>query len=277
MMDRQNVSTDYRSITVAPYNPTIGAVIGNVDLTCPLMEIEVVELQRALTEHLVLFFRDQRLSLGDQLRFAEYFGKIGRHVGRKTNSEPTDDPRIRRFHSGGNKLDVSGNVWHSDQSCAPVPPLASVLYLHTVPANGGGDTAFANMYEAYEALSGRMKSYLDGLTATHEGARVFGEGTPSAVHPVVVRHPESGRKLLYVNNCFTTRINEIAREESDAILHFLFEHCVRPEWSTRFRWKPHSLAIWDNRCTQHRAIADYLPNVRSGYRVQIEGELAPTR
>ncbi len=161
-MEIQSVGADYCSISVAPYSPAIGAEIGNVDLTRPLSGIQVSELRAALTEYLVLFFRDQKVSLEDQIRFAEYFGDIGRHVGRKTNSEPTDDPRIRRFHSGGSDTRVSGNVWHTDQSCAPVPPMASVLYLHTVPPGGGGDTAFANMYAAYEALSDRMKSYLEG-------------------------------------------------------------------------------------------------------------------
>ena len=120
------------------------------------------------------------------------------------------------------------------------------------------------MYAAYDALSDRMKSYLDGLTAVHDGVPVFGEGTPKAMHPVIVRHPESGRKLIYVNGSFTTRINEISQHESDAILRFLFDNCIRPEWTVRFRWRPHSIAFWDNRCAQHYAISDYLPNVRSG-------------
>ena len=170
---------------------------------------------------------------------------------------------------------MSGNLWHTDQSCAPVPPLASILYLHTIPSNGGGDTGFASMYAAYDALSDRMKAYLEGLTALHDGVPVFGEGTPRATHPVIVRHPDSGRKLLFVNKGFTVRINEVSEEESDAILRFLFDHCIRPEWSTRFRWEPHSVAFWDNRCVQHRAIADYLPEPRSGFRVQIEGTVPP--
>ncbi len=120
-----------------------------------------------------------------------------------------------------------------------------------------------------------MKSYLDGLTALHDGVPVFGEGTPKSVHPVIVRHPDSGRKLIYVNRSFTTRINEIFEHERDAILRFLAEHCTTPEWTCRFRWQPHSIAFWDNRCAQHYAISDYLPDVRSGYRVQIEGVVAP--
>ena len=109
----------------------------------------------------------------------------------------------------------------------------------------------------------------------HEGKHLFGEGTPDAVHPVVARHPESGRKLLFVNPGFTIRINDIPPEESDALLKYLFEHCLRPEWTTRFKWEPHSIAFWDNRCVWHRAIGDYLPQVRAGFRVQIEGTEPP--
>lgn len=265
----------YGLISVQPYCPAIGAEIGNIDLTRPLGESQVAELRRALIDHLVLFFRDQKISFEDHARLAEYFGPIGHHVGRNTNSRPTEDPRVRRIHAGGDTSRVSGNVWHTDQSCAPVPPMASILYLHTVPPGGGGDTGFANIYTAYDALPARMKDHLAGMTALHDGVRVFGEGSPRAVHPVIVRHPESGRDLLYVNRAFTTRINEVPEEESDALLEFLFEHCARPEWTTRFRWEPHSVAFWDNRCTQHRAYADYLPQVRSGFRVQIEDTAAP--
>jgi taurine dioxygenase len=274
-MDGASVEAPYRAITVKAYNPHIGAEIGGVDLTRPLPPDVLTELRRALVEHLVVFFRDQRIGFEDHARLAEYFGTIGQHVGRKTNSQATDDTRVRKFHADGETPRVSGNVWHTDQSCSPIPPLASILYLHTVPPNGGGDTGFASMYAAYEALSEPMKRCLSGLTAIHDGVHVFGEGTPNAVHPVVVRHPESGRKLLFVNSGFTVRIREVPKEESDAILRFLFEHCIRPEWTTRFRWEPHSIAFWDNRCAQHRAIADYLPHVRSGYRVQIEGTVAP--
>jgi taurine dioxygenase len=274
-MDGASVNATYRAITVTPYSPNVGAEIGNIDLTRPLSDIELAEIRRAFTDHLVLFFRDQQISFEDHARLAEYFGSIGQHAGKKTNSQATEDPRVRKFHADGNSPRVSGNVWHTDQSCAPIPPMASILYLHTIPKNGGGDTGFASMYAAYDALSDRMKTYLEGLTAVHDGVPIFGAGTPEAVHPVIARHPESGRKLIYVNHSFTARINEVSKEESDAILRYLFDHCMRPEWTTRFRWEPHSMAFWDNRCAQHRAISDYLPDMRSGYRVQIEGTVPP--
>ena len=265
----------YRTITVTPASPHVGAEIGDIDLTRPLTADQLAELRRALTEHLVLFFRDQEIGFDDHARLAEYFGTIGRHVGAHTNSRPSEDDRVRRFHFDADSKTVSGNAWHTDQSCAPVPPLASILYNHTLPPDGGGDTLFASMYAAYDALSERMKIFLEGLTALHDGVPVFGAGTPRATHPVVVRHPESGRRLLYVNAAFTTRINELPPGESRHLLAFLVEHCTQPEWTFRFRWKPHSIAFWDNRCAQHRAISDYLPNVRSGYRVQIDGVAAP--
>ena len=274
-MDGAGPVTAYRAITVTPYSPNVGAVIGNIDLTRPLAETELAELRRAFTEYSVLYFRDQEIGHDDHARLAEYFGTIGQHVGKKTNSQQSDDPRIRKFYASGEVPRVSGNLWHTDQSCAPVPPMASILYLHTIPDNGGGDTGYASMYAAYDALSDRMKVHLEGMTAVHEGAHQFGEGTPDAVHPVIAAHPESGRKLIYVNPAFTIRINEVSPQESKALLDYLYAHCIREEWTTRFVWEPHSIAFWDNRCVWHRAIGDYLPQVRSGFRVQIEGAAPP--
>ena len=274
-MDGIGSNAAYQVLTVTPVSPTFGAEIGNIDLTRPLSDEELAELKRAFLEFGVIFFRDQEISFEDHARLGEYFGSLGQHVGVKTNSQTTEDPRVRKFHADGETPRVSGNVWHTDQSCAEIPPLGSILYLHTVPPNSGGDTGFASACAAYDALSDRMKTYLEGLTAVHDGRDVFGEGTPNAVHPLICRHPETGRKLIYIADSFTTRINEVSREESDMIIKFLLDHCRRPEWSTRFHWRPHSIAFWDNRCMQHRAISDYLPNVRSGYRVQIEGTAPP--
>lgn len=274
-MDGTGTNKAYQTISVTPASPTIGAEICNIDLTKPLSDLELTELKRAFTEHCVLYFRDQNISFADHVRLGEYFGPIGSHVGTNTNSMLTEDPRIRKFHFDENSSTVSGHIWHTDQSCAQLPPLGSILYNQIIPPNGGGDTMFASMYAAYEGLSDRMKDYLEGLTAWHDGAPTFGPGTPNATHPVIVKHPESGRKLIYINRCFTKRINEVSSTESDGILQFLWDHCVLPEYCHRFRWEPHSIAFWDNRCAQHRATNDYLPNVRSGYRVQIEGVASP--
>jgi taurine dioxygenase len=265
----------YDAITVTPESPHIGAEIGGVDLTQPLSDRQVEQLRAAFTQYQVIFFRDQHISFDDQIRLANYFGTLGEHAGKATISKPTENPAVRKFHYDENSQLISGENFHSDQSCAPIPPLGTILYNHTVPPNGGGDTQFSNMYAAYDALSPRMKVYLEGLTATHDGTRVFGPGTPVAVHPVVIRHPESGRKALYVNTDFTAHINDLPRLEADRLLAFLIDHCVNPQWTVRFRWHAHSIAFWDNRCVQHQAIWDYWPNVRSGFRVQIEGTAAP--
>ena len=267
---------NYETITLTKLSPHVGAEIGGVDLTKPLSNRQIEELSWALSENCVIFFRDQKIGFEDHLRFAGYFGALHHHVGTATSSRPTDEhPAIRRQHFDKESQRVSGEAWHTDQSCAPIPPKASILYNHTVPPDGGGDTLFASMYAAYDALSDRMKAYLSGLTAVHDGGVSFGEGSPVSVHPVIVRHPVTGRNLIYVHADDTTRINELPKHESDAMIRWLDEHCHREEWVLRFRWRDHSIAFWDNRCTQHRAIWDYWPHTRSGYRVQIKGDAPP--
>lgn len=265
------------SITVTPVSPKLGAEIGNIDLTKPLSDQEVSELKRAFTQHQVIFFRDQELTAEGLAKAASYFGTPENFnpLIRESTSQKTDHPVVRRLHYDEKSPRVAGENWHSDQTCVPVPPLGTMLYHHIVPPNGGGDTMFGSMYEAYEALSPKMKAYLEGLTATHDGSHIFGPNCPSSVHPVVVRHPESGRKLIFVNTTFTRRINELPRDEGVALLRFLLDHCARADWTCRFRWSPHSIAFWDNRCTHHRVIGDFWPHVRSGYRVQVEAPAAP--
>ena len=157
--------------------------------------------------------------------------------------------------------------------------MGSVLHQHIVPPDGGGDTLFASMYAAYEALSPKMKTMLAGLTAVHDGAKIFdrvaGVTHPVASQPVIAKHPETGKSLIFVNRGQTTRINELPRAEGDALLDFLFDHVEHPEWQMRFHWRADSIAFWDNRCVQHRAIWDYWPNVRSGHRIQIKGTMPP--
>ncbi len=265
----------YEHITATPLSPHIGAEIGNIDLTRPLSDRQIAEVQHAFLRYQVIFFREQQISFDDQIRLAAHFGPLGTHVGKNTISKTTDNPLVRKFHYDETSTRISGENFHSDQSCAEVPPLGSMLYNHTVPPDGGGDTMFASMYAAYDALSPNMKRYLEGLTATHDGTRVFGPGTPVSVHPVIIRHPETGKQVIYVNTDFTSHINGVSRAESKAILEFLYTHCIQAEWTVRFRWRNHSIAFWDNRCTQHKAIWDYWPNVRSGFRVQVEGTQVP--
>jgi hypothetical protein len=165
---------EYRSIVATPLSPHIGAEIGDVDLTRPLSPEQIAEIKDAFNRYQVIFFRNQQISHEDQIRFAGLFGPLGKHVGANTISKPTENPLVRKFHYDHTSDRVSGENWHSDQSCAPMPPLGSMLYLHTIPPDGGGDTMFASTCAAYDALSDRMKTFLLGLTATHDGTRVFG-------------------------------------------------------------------------------------------------------
>ncbi len=162
------------------------------------------------------------------------------------------------------------------------PPMGSILYIRQCPPRGG-DTLFANMYAAYDALSDRMKTYLDGLTALHDGEQTYrglyaNYGVtdrpeyPRAEHPVVRTHPVTGKKALYVNRGFTSHIVGLPRDESDAILAYLYSHAENPLFQCRFRWTGNAIAFWDNRCTQHRAMWDYWPHTRSGTRVTVKGE-----
>jgi taurine dioxygenase len=271
---------EYDTITVTPCTPHIGAEIGNIDLTQPLSNRQVDEVHDAIIAHGVIFFRNQKIDFAAHERFVRYFGEPHVHVGGKGTASTTipGHPAIRKQHFDANSKRVSGEGWHSDQSCAEIPPMYSVLYQEIIPPNGGGDTMFASAYKAYEELSPSMKTYLEGKSATHDGLRAFDRNAdtyPTAVHPIVVRHPESGRKALFVNPEFTSHINDIPAGESRAILEFLYDHIARPHWSMRFRWTPHAIAFWDNRCTQHFAIWDYCPNVRSGYRMFVKGTERP--
>ncbi len=259
---------------ITPLTPHLGGEISGIDLSAPLPPGQVSRLRQALLDHLVIFFRDQALNFEQLKQLGRYFGDLHIHSGVAGIPE---HPEIVRIHADADSKFVAGEDWHSDLTCDPIPPLGSALALHTVP-DIGGDTVFASMYAAYDALSPRMKAYLEGMTALHDGARVFAAFSPpdkkfpKSEHPVVRTHPETGRKALFVNKQFTERLIGVSKDESDAVLQYLVAHCARPEFQTRFKWRQHSIALWDNRCAQHSAIWDYFPNVRSGYRVTIAGD-----
>ncbi len=264
-------------LKIEPVTPAIGAEISGVDLTRPLDDATLAELKDAWARHLVLFFRDQELTLEQHKALGRRFGELHIHPAAPKEAE---HPEILVVH-GDDKVEyVAGSLWHSDVSCDTEPPMASLLRIVQVPSSGG-DTLFASMYAAYEGLSDRMQRFLAGLTAVHEGEQYYrgryGGGNlrdghyPSAEHPVIRTHPVTGRPALYVNEGFTTRIKELPLAESDAVLAFLFRHCAQPEYHCRFQWRENSVAFWDNRCTQHLAIWDYYPETRHGYRVSIKG------
>jgi taurine dioxygenase len=269
----------YRTITVDQLTPVIGAEIGGVDLSRPLGERTMGEIRRALAENLVIFFRDQHITPEQHLAFGREFGEL--HIHPAAPHEP-GHPELMIIRADKDSPRANGEVWHSDVSCDVQPPMGSILYIRQCPPCGG-DTLFANMYAAYEALSDRMKAYLEGLTAVHDGEESY-RGTyanfgvadrpvyPRAEHPVVRTHPWTGRRALYVNRGFTRRILGVSRDESDGVLRYLFEHLENPLFQCRFRWRANSIAFWDNRCAQHRAMWDYWPHTRAGNRVTVKGE-----
>jgi alpha-ketoglutarate-dependent taurine dioxygenase len=267
-------------LSIQPLTPAIGAEIHGVDLGEPVDQSVFQAIRDAFTTHQVIFFRDQNISIERQVAFGRMFGDLAIH--------PNDPgleghPEVMIIHADSASKRVAGERWHSDVSCDPEPPMGSILRLHTVPASGG-DTLFSSMYAAHDALSASMQAWLATLEAEHDGAPYYrsvnaiigrddgGRSYPKAVHPLIRTHPVSGRKAIFVNEMFTMRIAGLARHESDAVLGFLFQHVQRTEFQCRFRWAPHSIAFWDNRCTQHMAIWDYFPATRSGYRVTIKGE-----
>ena len=269
----------YERIVVDRLTPVIGAEISGVDLAGPLPEETMDEIRRALAENLVVFFRDQRMSPEQHLAFGRRFGEL--HVHPAAPHVP-GLPELMVIRADANSTRANGEGWHSDVSCEEEPPMGSILHIRECPPHGG-DTLFASMYAAWEALSDRMKAYLEGMRAVHDGEHVYRglysnlgvadkPSYPRAEHPVARVHPVTGRKALYVNAGFTTRLLGVPRDESDAVLAYLFRHAENPLFQCRFRWREGSVAFWDNRCAQHSAMWDYWPHVRQGLRVTVKGE-----
>lgn len=266
---------DYEHFTAHRVTPYMGAELDGIDLTRPLTSGQAEELQDALARFQVIFFRNQEISHDAHKALGLLFGPLAIH---SAVAGIEGHPEIVAIHADANSKYVAGESWHSDLSADEAPPLGSILYLHTVPPTGG-DTMFSSMYKAYDALSDRMKAYLAGLEAVHDANPVYhalfkdyDKRYPVATHPVIRKHPVTGKKCLFVNSSYTTRIEGLSDEESRAILTFLFDHVKNPNFQVRFRWQPHSIAFWDNRAVQHLAVWDYFPQVRSGYRLTISGE-----
>ncbi len=280
----------YKTITIKPVVPAIGAEIYDADLSQPLSESRFAEIHHALMTHQVVFFRDQELSRENLVTFACRFGEP--HVNVDTSfGKLADYPQIEVLDYDATRPPyVTKEMWHSDFSGREEPTLGSVLYALEVPESGG-DTVWVSMYAAYDTLSARMKEYLAGMTAEHYTIKSFGDdirgnlwqseegrrrfenlkSRPPVKHPVIRTHPVTKRKALYVNEGYTTRLLEIDRRESDAVLGYLFEHVRMPEFQCRFRWRKGSLAVWDNRVTQHYAVADYSQR-RLMHRITIKGD-----
>ncbi len=269
----------YQTIEVRKLTPAIGAEIFGVDLARPLGNQTFQEIHDALMDNLVIFFRDQELTHEQHKAFGRRFGEL--HLHPASTRGDGQHPEILVIKADEHSKHVAGEEWHSDVSCDPEPPMGSILYIKELPPDGGGNTLFANMYRAYETLSPPIQLMCEGLTAIHDGAQVYGGrfgqtpkagGFPRNEHPVVRTHPVTGRKALYVNRGFTSHIIGIPRDESDAILNYLYQHAENPLFQCRFRWTENAIAFWDNRCAQHRAMWDYWPHTRSGTRVTVKGE-----
>lgn len=271
----------YAEIDVRLFAPNLGAEIGGVVIEDGVTVEQLGEIRTAFLDHQVLFFKDQKeISPERHIEFGRLFGELHAHPAAPTM---IGYPEIFEIHAHKESTVANGEFWHSDVSCDERPPLGTMLQLHILPPSGG-DTMFSDMYGAYESLSGDMQKFLVGLSATHESAHIYlgryadrGQEDrniecPSSVHPVIRIHPETGRKALYVNRTFTTRINELSAEESRVILQLLFDHAERIELQIRYRWSDNDMAFWDNRCCLHRAIWDYWPEERKGRRVTIRGD-----
>lgn len=268
------------SLRIDALTPTIGAEVSGVDLTEPLDDDTVEDIHQAMLRHQVLFFRDQALDLDTLSTFGLRFGAPHTHP-----SHP-DEPGYRgimKLHTDAQSKTYGGRKWHSDVTCDVAPPMASILHLHQVPETGG-DTLFGNMVAAYEALSPTLQAMLANLTALHTSKANFlgyygskdddlRDGDyPEAEHPVIRTHPETGRKALFVNEIFTSHMIGLEPELSRQLLDFLYGHIREPRFQCRFRWRPNSVAFWDNRSTQHLAMWDYFPETRSGHRFTVRGD-----
>lgn len=269
-------------IEIRPITPNLGAEIFGADLG---KSQDVDDIKQAFIDHAVLAIRDQNLTPEEHVNFAEKWGAI--NINRFF--KPVDGhPKIATVLKEADQQDAIGETWHTDHSYDQAPAMCSMLLAREVP-DVGGDTAFASQYAAYDALSDGMKTMLESLKAWHSSRHAFGisnldneahkdgrlgnedKATQDALHPVVVTHPLSGRKCLYVNADFTVRFDGWTQEESQPLLDQLYAHCSRAEFTCRIRWQKGTLGMWDNRATQHMAINDYHGHRRLMHRITIEG------
>ena len=271
-------------LTFSPLSPAIGAVVAGVDLSQPLSDEDFAALRKALVDYQVLFFENQPLTPRQQRDFAARFGELHEHP---VYPSVPEQPKIMVLDTGAHNP-TDNDVWHADVTFIETPPAIVALSAKILPP-AGGDTLWTSALAAYDALSAPFKSLIDPLSAEHEFVKAFPEWRhtdpklydrwkeardkhPPLVHPVVRTHPESGRKGLFVNENFTTRIVGLSSKESDGVLRVLFDHVTKPEFTVRWRWKPNDLAIWDNRSTQHYAVNDYLPHRRLMHRATVIGD-----
>lgn len=268
----------FERLEAVPQAPCLGAEIRGVDLSKPMDDVLRGEIERALVEYKVLFFRDQSISQAEHAAFAKHFGELEVHPFLPEG----EAPEVIRFAKDADVVGVENN-WHSDVSWREVPSLGSVLRAYEVPAVGG-DTLWTDMEAVYEGLPEDLKKEIEGRIAVHDFVYTFGlalsdeeraekrKQFPPARHPIVRTHPVSGRRCLYVNTIFTSHVEGLPEDESRDLLKRLYHEIEVPEYQVRFRWEKNSVAFWDNRSTQHYASSDYWPNERVMERITIIGD-----
>jgi taurine dioxygenase len=272
------------NIEITPLTSAIGGEVRGLDLREELSDVDVKILRQGLLDHLVLFFRDQHISDEQQLAFALRFGPMHVSPLQTVHQDAPEIVVLNQVYPKGEGADE----WHSDNTFLADPPMASILRAVQLP-DVGGDTCFASMYAAYEGLSPAMRSFVDGLRAVHDITNPLkkairdGHSTldlaemqrkcPPVKHNVVVTHPETGRRALFVNRNSTTHVVGLSDREQEALLPFLFDHVRSPEYQCRFHWEEGSIAFWDNRSVQHYAVADYHER-RIMHRATIAGPVA---
>lgn len=281
-----------RELDIRPITPAIGAEIAGIDLA-GLDDVTFAAIRRTLLDRLVIVFRDQHLSPEDHLAFARRFGEL--EPPHPVFAHLPEHPQVSVLETRGDQ-GVYNDEWHTDVTFRPRPAMGSILYARIIPESGG-DTLWASMYAAYDSLAAPVKAMIDGLTALHDicGGGPYGRSRsyreillarpdgprrlqqiesdfPPVSHPVVRTHPETGRRALFVNRSFTTRIEGFSKLESAWLLGMLLEHAEQTAFQMRHRWRVNDLVMWDNRCTQHIAVADYAPARRVMHRVTVEGD-----
>jgi taurine dioxygenase len=266
---------------------SVGAEILNVDLSDPMDDGLTSEVRLALNQHGMIYFRDQHLNAEQYEAFGARFGKLTKSNVVKSLG---DDLMVQELTKEPDQNDSIGNSWHTDQSFREFPIMGTMLLAREIPEYGG-DTVFVSMGAAYDALSDGLKETLSGLKAVHSRQALYGAGGPAdrakndasvvntqaateaMAHPMVIRHPETGRKILFINPAYTNCIEGWTEAESKPLLEYLFHHAETPEFACRFNWREGDLAFWDNRQVLHYAVNDYAGLRRSMYRLMVEGDM----
>jgi taurine dioxygenase len=278
--------TQIHKLKITPYSPCVGAVIEGIDLREPVSDEHMLQMRAALRDHGVIFLRDQQISPEQHIAFARRWAPID--INRFFAAVPGYPEIAQVLKEPEQKTNIGGG-WHTDHSYDLVPAMGSILLARETPP-AGGDTLFASMSAAFDALSPGLKQTLRSLRAVHSSKHVFGPAagyakladlggrignaakvTPDVAHPAVIRHPDSGREVLFVNSAFTIQFEGWTASESEALLRTLYQHASRPEFSCRFQWSEGTIAFWDNRATWHYALNDYQGSRRLMHRITVQG------